>query len=83
MVRGNGYPCSGGRWSQLSIGLLNNGVKARTPAFLWVVGMAIAEDKNMVALGQVWGQVLQVSSRHFCVHMLFMIETFINQKHRS
>ena len=58
VVRGDGYPCAGGSWSKLSIGLLNHGAKARTPAFLWVVGMAVTGDKDMVALGQICTQVL-------------------------
>ena len=81
--RGDGYPCAGGSWSQLSLSLLNHGVKARTPAFLWVVGMAVTGHKDMVALGQIWAQVLQVCSMHFRVHMLFMIRPFINPKYRS
>ena len=52
VVRGDGYPCAGGSWSQLSVGLLNHGVKARTPAFLWVIGMAVTGNRDMVALGQ-------------------------------
>ena len=79
-MRGDGYPCAGGSWSQLAIGLLNHGVRARTPAFLWVVGMAITGDKDMVALGQFWAQVLQVCSLHFPVDMLFIIRAFIIRK---
>ena len=67
VVRGDGYPCAGGSWSQLSVGLLNHGLKARTPAFLCVIGMAVTGDKDMVALGQIWAQVLQVCSLHFRV----------------
>ena len=77
VVRRDGYLCAGGSWSQLSIGLLNHGVKARTPAFLWVVGMVVTGDKDMVALGQIWAQVVQVCSLHFRVHMLFTIRPFI------
>ena len=83
MVRGDGYPCAGGCWWQLSIGLLNHGVKARTPAFVWVAGMAVTGDKDMVALGQIWAQVLQVCSLHFRVHMLFIIRPFIIRNYRS
>ena len=61
---------------QLSVGLLNHGVKARAPAFLWVNGMAIMGNKDMVALGQIWVQVLQVCM-HFRVHKLFIIRAFI------
>ena len=49
VVRGDGCPCAGGSWSQLSVALLNHGVKVRTPAFLWVIGMAVTRDKDMVA----------------------------------
>ena len=45
-----------------TMGLLR---KARTPAFLWVIGRAITGDKNMVAPGQIWAQMLQVCSLHF------------------
>ena len=65
VVRGDGYPCASGSWSQLLVGLLNHGAKARTPAFLWVIGMAVTGDEDMVALGQIWAQVLQVCSLHF------------------
>ena len=77
VVRGDGYPCAGGSWSQLSVGLLNHGLKARTPAFLWVIGMAVTGDKEMVALGQIWAQVLKVCSLHFRVDKLFIIRAFI------
>ena len=30
--QGNAYPCAGGSWTQLFIGLLNHGARARTPA---------------------------------------------------
>ena len=52
-------------------------VKVRTPAFLWVIGMAVTGDKDMVALGQIWAKVLQVCSLLFCVHKLFIIRAFI------
>ena len=83
VVRGDGYPWAGGSWSQLSMGLLNHGVKARTHANVWVVAMAVTGDKDMVLLGQVWAEVLQVCSLHFCVHVLFMIRPFINRTYRS
>ena len=38
--------------------------------------MAVMGDKGIVALGQIWAQVLQVCSVHFCVHMLFIIRVF-------
>ena len=75
-----GILCAGGSWSQLSVGLLNHGEKVHTPAFLWVIGMAVTGDKDMVALGQIWAQVLQVCSLHFRVHKLFIIRGFIIRK---
>ena len=59
------------------MGLLNHGLQACTPGFLWVIGMAATGDKDMVALGQIWAQVLQVCSLHFGVHKLFIIRAFI------
>ena len=80
VVRGNGYPCTGGNWSQLSVGLLNHGEKARTPAFPWVIGRAVTGDKDMVAPGQIWAEVRQICSLHFRVHKLFIIRAFIIRK---
>ena len=34
IVRGDAYPCAAGSWTQLSIGLLNEGARGRTPAYL-------------------------------------------------
>ena len=58
------------------MGLLNHGVKARTPAFLWVIGMAVTGDKDMGAPGQIWARV-HICVLHFHVHMLFIICAFI------
>ena len=80
VVRGDGYPCASGSWSQLSVGLLNHRVKARTPTFLCLIGMAVTGDKDPVAPGQMWAKLLQVCSVHFCVHMLFIIRAFIFRK---
>ena len=65
IVSGYRYPCVGGNWSKLSIGLLSHGLKGRTPADLWVVGMALTRDKDMAALGQIWAQVLQLCTTIF------------------
>ena len=54
IVRGDAYPCAGGSWTQLSIGLLNHGARGRTPAYLWVIGMAVCGDKDMAALATIW-----------------------------
>ena len=60
IVRGDAYPCAGGSWTQLSIGLLNHGKRGRTPAYLWVIGMAVCGDKDMAALATIWAEILQV-----------------------
>ena len=36
-LRGDAYPCGGGSWTQLSIGLLHHGTRACTLAYLWVI----------------------------------------------
>ena len=41
IVRGDAYPCAGGSWTPLSIGLLNHGARGRTPVYLWVIGMTV------------------------------------------
>ena len=53
IVRGDAYPCAGGGWTQLSIGLLNHGARGRTPAYLWVIGMAVCRDGDMAALATI------------------------------
>ena len=67
ILRGDAYPCAGGSWAQLSIGLLNHGKRARTPAYLWVIGIAVCGDKDMAALATIWANNLQVFGR-FVVH---------------
>ena len=54
LLRGDAYTCAGGKWTQLSIGLLNHGARACTPAYLWVIEMAICGDKDMAALATIW-----------------------------
>ena len=60
IVRGDAYPCAGGSWTQPSIGLLNQGAQRHTPAYLWVIGMAVCGDKNMAALAMIWPDNLKV-----------------------
>ena len=60
IVRGDAYPCAGGSLTQLSIGLLNHGARGRTPAYLWVIGMAVCGDKDMAALPTIWAGNLMV-----------------------
>ena len=60
IVRGDSYVCAGGSWTHFSIGLLNHGALVRTPAYLWVIGMAVCGDKDMVALATIWADNLKV-----------------------
>ena len=60
IVCGDVYLCAGGSWALLSIGLLNHGKWGRTPAYLWVIGMAVCGNKDMAALATIWAENLQV-----------------------
>ena len=60
IVRGDAYPCAGGGWTELSIGLLNHGARGRTPGCLWVIGMAVCGDKDMAALATIRADNLKV-----------------------
>ena len=60
IVRGDKYPCTGGSWTQLSIGLLGHDKRGRTRAYLWVIGMAVCGDKDMAALATIWAENPQV-----------------------
>ena len=60
IVRGDAYPCTGGSWTQLSIGLLNHGARGRTSPYLWFIGMAVCGDNDMAALATIWADNLKV-----------------------
>ena len=60
IVRGDAYLCAGGSWTRFSIGLLNHGARGRTPASLWVIGLAVCGDKDMAALATIWADNLKV-----------------------
>ena len=62
LLRGDVYPCAGGSWTQLSIALLNHGARGRSPAYLWVIGMAVCGDKDMVALATICAENLQTTT---------------------
>ena len=53
IMRGDAHLCAGGTWTQLSIGPLNHGIRGRSPAYLWVIGMAVCGDKHMAALATI------------------------------
>ena len=54
ILRGDACPYAGVSWTQLSLGLLNHGKGARTPANLWVIRMAACGDNDMAALATTW-----------------------------
>ena len=62
-LRGDAYPCAGGSWTQLSIGLLNHGARGQKSAYLWAIGMAVCGDKDMAALATIWSKNLRVYGR--------------------
>ena len=63
LLRGDAFPCAGGSWTKISIGLLNHDSQGPTPAYLWVMGMAVCGDKGMAALATIWSHNLQVYGR--------------------
>ena len=41
-----------------------------TPAYLWVMGMAVCRDKDMAALATIWSKNLQVYGRFVSLSLL-------------
>ena len=70
LPRGDTYPCASGGWTQLSIGLLHHGARARTPAYIWVIRMALCGKKGMAALATIWSKTLRVYGRYFSLSFL-------------
>ena len=64
IVRGDGYPCAGGEWSQLSVSIANMGLWGRIPACVWVIGLAICGDKAMATLATLWEDNIKVCRAH-------------------
>ena len=54
LLWGEVYPCALESWTQLSIGLPNHGARAREPAYIWVIGMALCGDKDVAAKATTW-----------------------------
>ena len=73
LVRGNAYPCVGGSWIQLSIGLLNHGARGRSPAYLWVIGMAVCGDKDMAALATIFLYLGREPAGLWPIHCSFIL----------
>ena len=74
IVRGDAYSCAGGSSTQLSIWLLNHGAQGRTPAYWWVIRMAVCGDKYMAALATQWADNLKVCSP-FVVCLIFALSS--------
>ena len=70
LLRGDAYPCAGGSWTQLSIGLLNHGARGTTTAYLWLIRRAVCGDKDMVALATIWSKNLQKYGRFVLLSLL-------------
>ena len=62
VVRGDGYPTAGVEGGNLTISLANFCVQARSPAFLWLIGLAAGSEKEMVGLGKLWRQNIEVNA---------------------
>ena len=71
IVRGDGYPCAGGEWSQLSVSIANMGVWGRIPPCVWVIGLAICGDKAMATLATLWEDNIKVPRTHPVVPATF------------
>ena len=46
IVRGDGFPCGGESWCQMSISFANNGHLARTLSYHWTVNVALCGEKS-------------------------------------
>ena len=64
IVRGDGYPCAGGEWSQWSVSIAGMGLWGRIPACVWVIGLAICGDKAMATLATLWEDNIKVCRAH-------------------
>ena len=58
IVRGDGLPCGGESWCQMSISFANHGHLARTLSYHWTVNVALFGEKSTSVLSQVWANNL-------------------------
>ena len=63
IVRGDGLPCGGESWCQMSISFANYGHLARTLSYHWTVNVALCGEKSTSVLSEVW-QLLQQANKH-------------------
>ena len=57
---GGGHIRASGSWTPLFIGLPNHGKWGRTPAYSWVIGMAMCRDKEISTWATLWDENLSV-----------------------
>ena len=65
IVRGDGYPTAGSSWAALTITLANFGEDARSPAYTWLIGLAVCAEKDIDTLGELWKANIKVLSPPF------------------
>ena len=58
IVRGDGLPCGGESWCQMSISFANHGHLARTLSYHWTLNVALCGEKSTSVLSQVWANNL-------------------------
>ena len=58
IVRGDGLPCGGESWCQMSISFANHGHLARTLSYHRTVNVALCGEKSTSVLSQVWANNL-------------------------
>ena len=58
ILRGDGLPCGGESWCQMSISFANHGHLARTLSYHWTVDVALCGEKSTSVLSQVWANNL-------------------------
>ena len=80
IVRGDGYPTAGAEWANLTISLTNVGQLARSPAFVWLIGLGAGLEKDMDGLAIGCASNVEVKPHFFAfvcpletvLHMTFM-----------
>ena len=67
IIRGDGYPVAGCRWTQLNVSIMDHGRHARTTSTMWVISLAYASDKDMEDLKILWKTNVEVCCAAFFV----------------
>uniref|UniRef100_A0A7S1IVP5 Uncharacterized protein n=1 Tax=Eutreptiella gymnastica TaxID=73025 RepID=A0A7S1IVP5_9EUGL len=61
ILRGDGYPTAGASWTLITVSLTNFGEKARSPSFLWCIGLAACSEKDLEVVANLWVDNIQVT----------------------